>query len=392
MATEKWVRDGRLVVLGVAQEQHGDRCALFAQWYKIDWPILHDPINLMGVGGVPVVVAIDEHGVVRKLRPRPDTLEQDFLEKRYERPAQLEAGLSCSAPDLDALASHAKQTDTAQAWRELGDAITLWAGGARSDEAVDAYSRAAQIDPKDGDAHFRLGVALRMRYETSRRRPGDFQLAVDSWTQARSIDPNRYIWRRRVEQYGPRLTKPYPFYDWVAQAVSEIRARGEEPVSLRTLPYGSELSQPAREFETASETEREPDPDGSILRDTGRLVEIEVVVVPPTIRPDQTARLHVACFPSAVQKVHWNNEAPPLRLWLNPPLGWEVSRQLLTVPNPAQSDSSTALRLDFEVKAPSTATGTAQLSAYALYYVCEDIQGTCRYLRQDTAIEVQAKD
>ena len=74
-ATREWVKQGRLVLLGVTQEQHADRCRLFAQWKRFDWPILHDPINLLEAPAVPIVVAIDEHGIVRAIRPRPGDVQ-----------------------------------------------------------------------------------------------------------------------------------------------------------------------------------------------------------------------------------------------------------------------------------------------------------------------------
>ena len=60
---QPWIKQKKLVVLGVTQEQHPSRCRLFAQWKQIDWPILHDPINVVGCSGVPIVVAIDERVV-----------------------------------------------------------------------------------------------------------------------------------------------------------------------------------------------------------------------------------------------------------------------------------------------------------------------------------------
>ena len=80
------VREGKLVLLGVIQEQHPARCRLFAQWQGFDWPILHDPINLLRLNGVPVILAIDEHGVVRSVRPKMDTFEEDFIEKSFPAP------------------------------------------------------------------------------------------------------------------------------------------------------------------------------------------------------------------------------------------------------------------------------------------------------------------
>ena len=56
---------GKIQLLGIIQEQHPDRCRLFAQWQQFDWPIVHDPINVIATRAVPVVLAIDEHGVVQ---------------------------------------------------------------------------------------------------------------------------------------------------------------------------------------------------------------------------------------------------------------------------------------------------------------------------------------
>ena len=119
-----------------------------------------------------------------------------------------------------------------------------------------------------------------MRHESAGRRPGDFQAAVDAWGRALVLDPNQYIWRRRIEQYGPRLTKPYAFYDWIVQARAEITRRGESPVPLAVEPYGSELAGPVRDILDEAALPVEPDPKGQIQRDTQRLIEAEVVVVP----------------------------------------------------------------------------------------------------------------
>jgi len=82
--TAKWVKDGKLVLLGITQEQHADRCRLFAQWRGLTWPILHDPINLMGSTGVPILVAIDEHGIVRQVEPTLEKFEKEFIDKKIQ--------------------------------------------------------------------------------------------------------------------------------------------------------------------------------------------------------------------------------------------------------------------------------------------------------------------
>jgi hypothetical protein len=377
-------------VLGIAQEQHPDRCRLFAQWHELNWPILHDPINVMQVRGVPIEVAIDEHGIVRSLRPNIKTFEREFLDKAFA----LEGAESPSKPgkatrpNLAALRRRAEQSRTSDAWRELGDALVLWGGLTRVDDAINAYTQALQVRPDDGDAHFRLGVCYRSRYESRQRTPTDFQTAVDHWTKARTIQPNQYIWRRRIEQYGPRLTKPYPFYDWVETAAREIRARGEKPVELMALPTGSELASPGRSFDAEQRDVKPPDPQGRILRDAQRLILTEVTVVPPQVKPDETIRVHVTLRPDDKRKAHWNNEAEPLKLWIDPPPGWKVQPQLLIAPQGDQPETAEPRHVEFEVRAPADASGTSKLAAYALYYVCEGLGGTCSFLRQDIPVTV----
>jgi len=390
---KQWVREGKLVVIGIAQEQHSDRNRLFTQWHQIDWPVLYDPINVMQVRGVPIEVAIDEYGIVRSTKLKPETLKAEFLDKSFEAdstqtPAQ---PAQPARPDTEALRRQAEKSGSADAWRQLGDALVLWAGQSGTEEAIKAYTQAINIKLDDGDAHFRLGVCYRMRYDSPQRMPGDFQKAVDHWTRARQIEPNQYIWRRRIEQYGPRLTKPYPFYDWVDTAAAEIKARGEKPVELRVLPTGSEIAAPDTTFDIANQDIAPPDPQGRIHRDAEGLVLAEVTVVPPQVKPEEIARVHVTLRPNTRQKAHWNNEAEPLKLWIDPPAGWQVKPQLLIAPQGKQPETSEPRSLEFEVRAPAGANGTARLAAYAIYYACEDVHGTCQFLRLDIPVKVTVK-
>jgi tetratricopeptide (TPR) repeat protein len=382
------VKQGRLVLLGVTQEQHADRCRLFAQWKRFDWPILHDPINLLEAPAVPIVVAIDEHGIVRAVRPRPEKLAAEFLDKTFNDDAPPGAPQATGPPDSASLRQMAEANPDANAWRAVGDALTIWEVPERLDQAIDAYSRALTLDPSDKNARFRLGVAHRMRYETTGRRPGDFQTAVDAWGRALELDPNQYIWRRRIEQYGPRLTKPYSFYDWVAQAKAEVSRRGEKSVPLAVEPYGSELADPAHDVVAEVAAPVEPDSKGQIHRDEERLIEAEIAVVPARVRPGQAARVHVTFRPSAAHKARWNNESTPLRVWIAGAEGWTIAPRLLEAPQGDQPETVEVRRLDFEVKAPPTAKGKTRLAAYALYNTCEEAGGRCLFLRQDLTIEL----
>jgi rhamnogalacturonyl hydrolase YesR len=396
--TAPWVKEGELVLLGVAQEQHGDRCRLLAQWKGFDWPILHDPINVLELTGVPILVAIDEHGIVRSTRPKLATFAADFLDKTFGDDAKgKDAGRitpswkeGARSPDWDALRARARQADAAATWRELGDVLALWGGDGRLEEAMDAYNRAVQLDPKDGPGLFRLGVCFRRRFESARRRPGDFQAAIASWGQALDLDPNQYIWRRRIQQYGPRLDKPYAFYDWVEAAEKDLRARGQKPVSLAVRPVGAEIAQPIKALAQPHEV-RAPDPDGKVHRDTDELIRAEVTVAPARARPGQAVRVHVVLRVDPKKQAHWNNEAEPLRLWVDPPAGGQVSDRLLQAPAVQEPVSTEERALDFEVKLPREARDQVRLDAYALYHVCDDKGGQCRFLRLDIPMEVRTR-
>jgi tetratricopeptide (TPR) repeat protein len=393
--TAQWEKEGKLVRLGVAQEQHADRCRLLAQWKGFGWPILHDPINVLELTAVPVLVAIDEHGIVRSTRPVLATFKADFLDKAF---AEAEGGPGdritpslkegTRSPDWDALRAQAKKADSPAAWRELGDALALWGGGGRLEEAIEAYGRAAKLDPKDGPALFRLGVCYRRRYESPELRPGDFQAAIAEWGRALALDTNQYIWRRRIQQYGPRLDKPYAFYDWVEEAEKDIRARGDTPVPLAVRPGGAEVAQPLKALPAATAQARNPDPEGKVHRDTEGLIRAEVTVAPARVRPGRAVRVHVVLRPDPTKQAHWNNEAEPLRLWVDPPAGWQVSERLLRAPAVREAVSGEERALDFEIKAPKEAQDKVHVSAYALYNVCDDKGGQCRFLRLDVPIEL----
>lgn len=370
---------------GIIQEQHPDRCRLFMQWKQMGWPILVDSLNLLEVTAVPITLALDEYGIVRGERLRvdaADSLEETFLGKTFEAPQGGESRGTGTPrkPDLEQLRSG----DMA----EYAKALFLWGGDDRLDETVAAFQHAAEANPEHGPTQFRLGVALRRRYDSSLRKPGDFQNAVAHWKSALDIDPNQYIWRRRIQQYGPRLDKPYPFYDWVPQARQEITARGEAPSPLLVEPGGAEFAGKSENFEAASAPSPEPDPRGRIHRDD-RFIEVETIVVPPKVKPGEAVRIHLVYRPNESIKAHWNNEADGLNVWVNPPNGWRVDQRLLNVPNPAGAVSTEIRRIEFEAQCPTDASGEVTLAAYARYYVCEDVNGTCLYRRQDVAVPIE---
>jgi hypothetical protein len=382
-ATKELQADGKIQLVGLIQEQHPDRCRLFMQWKQMDWPILVDPINLTGVSAVPIVWAIDEYGIVRARNPRRDSIEADFISKTYPAPTGAPAAPDHPAAGLSAPAGSAGQL------RARGDVALLHR--ADLDGALATYKEAIAADPDDGSSRFRLGVALRMRYDSPDRQPDDFQAAVNAWTQALDRDPNQYIWRRRIQQYGPRLDKPYPFYDWVEQAREDLRARGEEPLPLSVEPRGAELASPRRSLET-TEGLPHPDPDGKITRDPGAnggFMDVETVVVPGTVEAGKALRVHLVfrTRPGA----HWNNEAEPLRVWLKLPEGWRSDPAVAQVATGDQAISDEVRRVEFEIVVPDgQAAGAMKLQAEAFYNVCHD-DGICLFRRNDIAVSVPVR-
>jgi hypothetical protein len=384
--TEALQRDGRIQMMGVIQEQHPDRCRLFMQWKQMGWPVAVDALNRLGFSAVPITFLIDEHGIVRFVNPKPSELEE-FLATTYPRPAGL--ATPPEGAHLEALVPPGDDGTSAE-WRDHGDALFLWGGPARLSEAIDAFTRALASSPGDGPLHFRLGTAYRRRYDSPHRRAGDFQKAVDHWTRALEIDPNQYIWRRRLQQYGPRLEKPYPFYGWVDEARRDIRARGDVPVPLVAEPGGAEVAAPEETFATSTTAGKELDPEGRVTRDPGRLIRVEVTLVPPAVAPGGVARAYLVFRPNEGARAHWNNEVTPLSVWVEPPPGWEIDRSDLTTTMPPEAVSTEPREVQFEVKAPPQAdSGTTFLPAYALYYVCEDVDGMCLYRRQDIRVPIR---
>ena len=203
------------------------------------------------------------------------------------------------------------------------------------------------------------------------------------------LDPNRYIWRRRIEQYGPRLSKPYAFYDWVAAARAEIARRGETPDTPRGGAARTELAGPGREPAAPARGGRARSP-GRIRRDEEGLIEAEVAVVPSRLKAGSGGAGSTSCSGrSPGDGSHWNNESAPLRVWVGGPEGWSVEPPLLEAERGPAAESDEPRLLDLEVKPPADApVARSMLRAYALYNVCETAGGRCLFLRQDLPVRI----
>ncbi|MCA9129888.1 MAG: tetratricopeptide repeat protein [Planctomycetales bacterium] len=370
--TQQARESGQLTVLGVIQEQHSERCRLFSQWQQFDWPILHDPINVLPVRAVPIFIALDEAGVVVDADLHLEELDSFLSREPVDAAVKTDNAVSKSGvPKTGSPAARAED-------------IILWGQPESLSEAIELLTAAIKTDLESASLQFQLGVALRLRYDSSFRQADDFQRAISAWDRALELDPNHYIYRRRIQQYGPRLSKPYPFYDWVAQARHEVTERGETPVHLHVEPQGAEIAEPLKQF-LSEQQEVEPDPDNKIAMDTRKLITAEVVTVPSRAAPGEPRRVHIDLRPS--HQVHWNNETEGVQLVLRTPDGWQLSQTKMVSPQPKSTESSEPRHFELEIQIPQDAD-SRQIEAYALYYVCEDRGGQCLYLRQDIPIDI----
>ena len=385
--TREWREQGRLQLVGITQEQHPDRCRLLGQWKGFDWPILWDPFNLTESKVVPNVVAVDEFGIVRSVNPSPETFEVEFLDAEFPLPEEdveaLEAGWGVAELQrfsAEGSFEHGHYLALSHLlWPKDGESIDPW---------VVRLERQAHERPEDPLLAFRAGVALRMRYDGAAALADDFQAAIDHWTRALALDPNQYIWRRRIQQYGPRMDKPYNFYFWVDAAQNAIRRRGEQPIELVAELTPAELAQPRRSF--AQPRGVEPDPEGRIERDETGLVQVESAVAFATDEKRTSASVHIALRPNAELEAHWNNESEPERIWLGTdmPGTWTLSERLIEGEPVKHPVSDEVRRHNFELRLPEGSEG-GSLKGYLLFYVCEGAEGTCRYLRRDFEIPIE---
>lgn len=359
--TKPWVEAGKLAVVGIVQEQHPQRTKLFMQWKRMDWPVMVDALNLLDVSVVPIAVFIDEHGIVRNVSPRPDDLDA-FVAERFD------------AKDVTG-GTYAKFDSSNLALLPFQKIEAL-------DKAIDLLQRS---ESNDGPNDFRRGVALRMRFESDGRRPGDFAAAVAAWHHALDQNPNQYIWRRRIQQYGPRLDKPYPFYDWVAEAKEEISQRGEIPIELNVPLCGAEIARPADESTVGSQT-RHPDPAGKVERDD-RHVRVESIAVRSTDPHTEAARVHLELTIHPENMAKWNDEGGPVVFAAD--AGQPLNVSPFSINSPTDSNIR---KVELEVSSKHGTRLPKVLKGAVFYHVCHGQEQQCVYMRQDLTIPLEGPD
>lgn len=377
-----------LNVVGLVQEQHAERARLFMQWKQMDFPLMVDPLDLIEVKVVPITLLIDSDGtIVARLR-RTSELEAAL--------SKLKATDGSSLPPESRVDLEASEIpNDSSAARHLGDHAFRAASTDPKwlDLAVRTYERSVALDPNDARSHFRLGVALETRYHRTSRASTDFGRALEHWTHALRLRPDIYIWRRRIQQFGPRLDKPYPFYDWVAEARADIEARGETPVVLPVALTESEVARP--QGESPAPAGEAPEFDSRVPEDRERWIEIDHAVAPTTLEAGTSVRIHLVLRPNPEKKSHWNNEAEPLVVIVGEADGCKIEPTWVRLESAARlgATSDEVRRVEFEVTADAGRETPVTVVLHALYHACTDEDGTCRFLRQrvSLSIPVEAK-
>lgn len=383
-----FVDDGKLVIVGVVQEQHPDRARLFAQWKGITGPLLSDPVNYLHAKAVPVFVAVDENGYVRDTKPDLKTFVDDFVKKEFPGEPAFITPNTDEPPNTRVTRRMSEEARNAAALVSHGEALVLAGELAQVEEAIEVYGKAIEDDAKNAMAYFGLGVAYRMRYDSEKRLAPDFQASIDAWAKALSLAPNNYIYRRRLQQYGPALDRPYAFYDWVATARKEIKARGEEPLPLVSEPIGTELG--GKAAASAGGKHPQGDPKGKVTRDKKHLIALETAVVRSTESSQKgESEVHLTLRPSIALGAHWNNESEPLRVWLKAPKGVKVAPVFLEWPNAEAATSDEIRTLSFAVTRDEKSRKAVTIRGYALYNACEGAEGKCVFRRQDFQIKIK---
>lgn len=366
-ATKELRKSGKLVVVGITQEQHPDRCRLFAQWHGIDWPILWDPFNITQSKVVPRFILLDEASMVRSLRAKPSDLAA-FLEQPPPK-----AAVSPPPPRVNRLRPWDAWDEVIE-WSEfelravdvLSDA--LWKRKIGDPGVLDAFFN---LGP---EWRFRKGVLLRMREDSKARMPGDFQASIDTWRAALAENPRQYIWRRRIQQYGPRLDKPYPFYNWMKEARAAIKARGETPIATPVALTLAESLSPREKERTA---DKQPDAEGKLV-DAGKHFRIHTVVVAHTDGRKQTARVHARLHVDAGADATIDLESGRPMIWIAG-LGY------------AARAPATGAHITFEFDVPMPKDASAPTKGYATFWICSKKDGTCKFVRLDVEVPIGAK-
>ncbi|MCH8808157.1 MAG: hypothetical protein IH986_19005 [Planctomycetes bacterium] len=118
-------------------------------------------------------------------------------------------------------------------------------------------------------------------------------------------------------------------------------------------------------------------------------MSIEATVAPARVQPGRRVRVRTTFWLNEKTRPLWNNEVDGLQVSIDVPDGVTLHEGRLRYPDPPQPETRETRVLEFEIAlGRDHPPGKLELSAYALYYVCEEEGGVCLFLRQDFKIEL----
>jgi hypothetical protein len=120
-----FIESNQLVMLGVIQEQHADRCLLFQQWKGLNFPVVQDAINANGIKEVPVYIAIDEYGIVRGRPRKPKGFADDFTQKTFSAPEEPATVVDSRIASSDFWQAQANQSASVENLVGLADSLIV---------------------------------------------------------------------------------------------------------------------------------------------------------------------------------------------------------------------------------------------------------------------------
>ena len=186
------------------------------------------------------------------------------------------------------------------------------------------------------------------------------------------------------------MIKPYPFYDWVDKAIAEVKERGETPVKQLVALTETEIAKPARgASQKLVADQTNPDPDSKVTK-TDR-ISITKAIVPTVIKRGQSTRVHLRFqLPGSLQKLKWNNESTPMKIWFDKSNDGIMPQQLFTISNAKEANSTETRTLEFDFRSEK-GEGPIELNGYGLVNLCDDATGQCFYRRFDFQVEIETK-
>jgi|CXWL01.1.fsa_nt_gi peroxiredoxin len=245
--TKALIAADKLVVIGVSQEQSPERSRLLLQWLKIDWPVLHDPLNTHEVRKLPTVIAIDEHGYVQDPHAKIETFESKFVNQTYPKPGKPAYYERDVLQDPRVTRRIVEDTNAAEDWNRHGTSIILSWRPALLPEGVESFTKLTGKEPKSAVAYFRLGVAHLFRRASEFAQGDDLEGAQKALKKAAALSSSNEVFAQRLLVASGKDTGE----KWIKLARKEIKARGEKPVALPKGNKPSATSAPTKKPKTS---------------------------------------------------------------------------------------------------------------------------------------------